>query len=402
MDTSDPDPAASSGPTLSGSATAEADPVAPVPVVPHYGGACLSSVVPALLGRRGAGDDWVPEPVRHARQVVLVALDGLGWEKLQSASGMVPTLASMTGGPITSVAPTTTATALTSLATGSTPAQHGVVGYRLRLDPSDDEARAAGEIMNVLRWRSDRGDLRRRVPAPRFQPVAPFAGRSVAVVTRNEFAATGFSAAHLAGTRLVGWSVPSTLVVETRRLLREGEAFVYVYYDGLDKVAHEHGLGEHYAEELRTVDRLVADLLDALVPGSALVITSDHGQVEVGPSARLPDPGLFEGVELFSGEGRFRWLHVRPGARDDVVAAATEAHGAEAWVRTRDDIEDAGWFGGRLAPHVAARLGDVALVAHAPVAFLDPADTGETRLLARHGSLTSAEMWVPLVAWGRS
>ncbi len=86
---------------------------APVPVVPHYGGACLSSVVPALLGRHGGSASWVPEPARDARQVVLLALDGLGWEKLRSVAGLAPTLASGTGGPITSVAPTTTATALT-------------------------------------------------------------------------------------------------------------------------------------------------------------------------------------------------------------------------------------------------------------------------------------------------
>jgi predicted AlkP superfamily pyrophosphatase or phosphodiesterase len=373
--------------------------VAPEPVLPHYGEDCLASVVPALLGRHGAVTPWVPEPARGARQVVLLTLDGFGWDQLQAASAGLPTLASGTGGPITSVAPSTTATALTSLATGTTPAQHGVVGYRLALEPSGDGA-GSGEVMNVLRWRSDRGDLRRRVPARLFQPVAPFGGAPVPVVTRSEFASTGFSAAHLAGTRLVGWSVLSTLVVETRRLLREGEPFVYVYYDGLDKVAHEHGLGEHYAEELRTVDRLVADLLDALVPGAALVVTSDHGQVEVGASARLPGPGLLDGVAMLSGEGRFRWLHARPGAVDDVLAAAVEAHGHEAWVHTLDDLVDAGWFGGPLAPHVAGRLGDVALVAHAPVAFLDPADTGETRLLARHGSLTAAEMWVPLIAWG--
>jgi hypothetical protein len=370
----------------------------PEPVLPAYGGACLSSVVPALMDRHRDAPAWLPAPARDARQVVLLVLDGFGWASLQAAAASLPVLAAGQGGPITSVAPSTTATALTSLATGTPPAQHGVVGYRLQLGPAAN-GHGPGEVMNVLRWRSDRGDLRRRVPAGRFQPVAPFGGEPVPVVTRSEFASTGFSAAHLAGTRMVGWSVPSTLVVETRRLLREGEPFVYVYYDGLDKVAHERGLGEHYVEELRTVDRIVADLVDALVPGAALVVTSDHGQVDVGMSARMPGPELLAGVEMFSGEGRFRWLHVRDGALDDVVAAATEAHGHEAWVHTRDELVTAGWFGGPLAPEVAARLGDVAIVAHAPVAFLDPADTGETRLAARHGSLTAAEMWVPLVAW---
>jgi hypothetical protein len=47
---------------------------------------------------------------------------------------------------------------------------------------------------------------------------------------------------------------------------------------------------------------------------------------------------------------------------------------------------------------VVDRLGDVALVPYAPIAFLDPADTGETGLVARHGSLTPAEMLVPLLA----
>ncbi len=60
---------------------------------------------------------------------------------------------------------------------------------------------------------------------------------------------------------------------------------------------------------------------------------------------------------------------------------------------------DDGWLGGVPSPTVTARLGDVALVPFAPMAFLDPADVGELRLKARHGSLTAEEMLVPLLAW---
>jgi hypothetical protein len=194
--------------------------------------------------------------------------------------------------------------------------------------------------------------------------------------------------------------VPSAIVVNVRRLLAAGEPFLYVYYDGLDKVAHEHGLGDYYRQELSAVDRLVGDIVDALVPGAALVITSDHGQVEVGGEVRMLAAGLFDGVELLSGEGRFRWLHTRTGAQHDVVDMARELHGSEAWVWTREEMVAAGLFGGSLSQPIARRLGDVALVAHAPVAFLDPADTGETRLMARHGSLTAAEMCVPLLVLG--
>ena len=368
------------------------------PILPDYLGACISSVVPAVLTRRqGNHPEWLPEPVRHADQVVLLVLDGLGWEQMLNAGSAVPVLSSGVGGPITSVVPTTTAAALTSIATGMAPSQHGVVGYRLHLAPEVAGGRA--EIMNVLRWQSENGDLRQRVPAPLWQPSPAFLGTAPPAVTRAEFNSTGFTAAHLRGARHVGWRVPSTLVVEVRRLLAAGESFVYAYYDGIDKVAHEYGLGEHYAQELCSADRLVGDLLSVLPVGATLVVTADHGQVDVGTATRLPAPELLSASTLVSGEGRFRWLHARPGALPDMVDVAIDAHGAEAWVVTREQMIDDMWFGGPLDKHVADRLGDLALVARAPVAFLDPADTGETRLLGRHGSLTSGEMFVPLIAW---
>ena len=369
-------------------------------VVPDYGGACLSSVVPALLDRRRGLPPWMPpglEGLTGATQVLLLVLDGVGWAQLQRHGTDLAWLGAGRGGPITSVAPTTTATALTSITTGATPAEHGVVGYRMAVG---EDGRPADEVLNVLQWRIGAADARRRLPATALQRRPPFGGPGVAVLTRADFAPTGFTAAHLHGSRLVGWRVPSTLVVEARRVLAEGAPFVYGYYDGLDKVAHEHGLGDHYAAELETVDRLVGDLVAVLPPGAALVVTSDHGQVEVGTNARLPAPELMAVTALFSGEGRFRWLHARPGAADDLYKAAEELHGDEAWVRTRRQLVDGGVFGGPLAPEVEARLGDVALLARRPVAFLDPADTGETRLAARHGSLTADEMWVPLLAWG--
>lgn len=369
------------------------------PVLPDYGGACASSVVPTLFDRGSGVPPWMPPVVAGAAQVLLLVVDGLGWEQLRTGTAEAPAMGSGQGGPITSVVPTTTATALTSITTGCRPAEHGIVGYRLAV-PVDDAVPPSGRaVLNVLRWTTGAGDARRRVPASSVQPCPPFGGRSVPAVTRAEFAATGFTAAHLSGARLVGWRVPSTLVVEALALLRAGEPFVYAYYDGLDKVAHEHGLGDHYRAELAVVDRMVGDLAAHLPAGAALVVTSDHGQVQVDSLAQLLAPDVFAMVELVSGEGRFRWLHARPGAADDLLKASEEAYGDVAWVRSRQHVIDDGWFGGPLDTPVADRLGDVALVARDAVAFLDPADTGETRLVGRHGSLTKAEMLVPLLAW---
>ena len=72
--------------------------------------------------------------------------------------------------------------------------------------------------------------------------------------------------------------------------------------------------------------------------------------------------------------------------------------GDVAWVVTREQMIDEQLVrpDGRRR-RSRSRLGDVALVAHEPVSFYDPADSGPFELVCRHGSLTSAEVYVPLV-----
>jgi hypothetical protein len=362
------------------------------PRLPDYGGACISSVVPALLHRdRADAAPWLPDAARQRRQTVLLVLDGLGWGQLVERSGLAPTLSAMAGGPITSVAPSTTAAALTSIVTGLPPAAHGILGYRIAV--------GHGEVLNVLRWATQQGDARQTVPPADFLAVPPFEGIRPPVVTKAHFGSTGFTGAHLSGARLAGWRVPSTIPVEVGRLLGEGEPFVYAYYDGIDNVAHGYGFGPHFDAELRFVDRLVAELVSVLPPGACLVVTADHGQVQVGNALLTLDESVLDDVQMQSGEARFRWLHVRGGRSVERVAErARQAHGHVAWVHTRAEAEEAGWFGGPLEGDFAGRVGDIAVVARAPVAFLDPADTGETALVCRHGSLTEDEMLVPLLA----
>jgi predicted AlkP superfamily pyrophosphatase or phosphodiesterase len=371
------------------------------PVLPDYRSGCIANVVPRLLGVSPGpdpADDWMPSSVRQARQVVLLVVDGLGWNQLRSRSGLAPVLSGAEGIDryITSVAPTTTAAALTSITTGRPPADHGILGYRL----------ADGDrIMNMLRWSLGPGggdDARRSVPVGAFQPIAPFPGSDgpVPVVSKVDFGGTGFTAAHLGDSPLFDYRVPSSLAVEVGRQLREGAPFVYAYYDGIDKVAHAYGLGVHYDAELAAVDAVVADLVAQLPQGAVVLVTADHGQIEVGSRVEMLGREAMAMIQFFSGEGRFRWLHARPGAATDLCDLLEERYGATTWVRTRDRLIDDGWFGGPLSTRFAERLGDVALIPFEPIAFMDPADTGENRLACRHGSLTTDEMLVPLVALG--
>jgi hypothetical protein len=355
-------------------------------VLPALDGASIAGLVPALLGVRDAS--WLPAPAREADAVVLLVLDGLGWNALREHAAVMPELAAMTGGPITTVVPATTASALTSISTGLAPAQHGILGYRMLV---------GGEVLNVLRWSVQGGG---RPPDPfDVQRHTAFLGRAIPVVTKTEFRTTGFTEAHLRGGKFVGWHTTAALVEHCLIEVEAGARLVYAYYPGVDSIAHEFGLhGRVWPRELAAADALVGALLDALPARAALLVTADHGQVHLERESWIPVPDLVPMTTAMAGDGRFRYLYARKGAARDLVAAAREQLGDDAWVWSRAELLEQGLLGTDATGSVPGRIGDVVLAARGPVAFVDPALPNEVRLKSGHGSLTPDEMLVPLVA----
>lgn len=381
------------GPAGSGSTTG-------FPVLPDYRGACLSNVVPALLGPSEAAQ-WLPAPVGQAKAVVLLLVDGMGWEQLQEKAELTPVLSAMEGGPITTVAPTTTTAALTSLVTGAAPGEHGLIGYQIYIQ---------GQVLNALRWTagSKPSDARKTIVPEQVQTRPAFFGRRVPAVGRSEFQGTGFTRAHLDGVDLKGYKLTSSIAVDVQMLVDGGAPLVYAYYDGPDRIAHEYGFGPYLDAEFAEVDRLVAQILAVLPPEAALLVVSDHGQVMVGDNKVELSREVLALTAVVSGEARFRWLHARPGRAEELFEAAAELCGRHGLVVDRQQVLDEGWFGPRAGSEARSRMGDVALVPRDPVAFVEPkpeprrSSGGEGRppfqLVARHGSLTSAEVLVPCLA----
>jgi hypothetical protein len=358
----------------------------PIAVKPDYAGPNVTGVVPALLGGRPV--EWMPAPVAGARACVLLVLDGLGWQALGRFPDRLPELRGFAGGPITTVVPSTTPAALTSITTGLPPSRHGITGFRIRHEKG---------VLNAIRWTLADGG---RAPDPEHvQKERAFLGRTVPVVTKAMFRTTGFTAAHMRGSDFHGWQTTSVLVEEVRALVAGGAPFVYAYYSGVDEVAHAHGIDtSFYPAELAATDRLVGDLLDALPDDAALVITADHGQVQVGPDGWRTLAPLHDLVETYAGDGRFRHLHAKPGCAAELHAAAEDLHGDDAWVFRREQLLDEGWLGPDPVPAVYRRVGDVVLAARTDVGFVEPTLPYEAQLLGAHGSITAAEVEVPLVA----
>ena len=256
------------------------------PIIPDYAGANVRGIVPALLGPSawsvGTLPPWMPKPVVDSEQCVLLVLDGLGWDQFQTHRDLMPTLSTFVGQSIHTVAPTTTATALTSITTGLTPGEHGLVGYRMVL---------GGDVLNVLRWAVDDKIVRRQKPPSAVQPFEPFLGCAVPVVSMAELENSAFSEAHLRGSTPAGWRASSSIAVTAAAEIAGGERFVYCYYGNVDKIAHERGFGTVLRSRITGCGPLVSDMLEALPSGTSLMITADHGQVHVGDNIIYPIGG---------------------------------------------------------------------------------------------------------------
>jgi hypothetical protein len=176
---------------------------------------------------------------------------------------------------------------------------------------------------------------------------------------------------------------------------------VYGYHPDLDRAGHRCGLASHeWATAAGDVDRLVTRLVEGLPADAALVVTADHGQVDIPADRRLDldtDPRLRAGVLVAAGEPRVRYLYTAPGACDDVITAWRAVLGDAAWVVARDEAVAAGWFGPVPEEHLA-RVGDVVVACHDHNVVV--ASRSEppfvAQMVAFHGSYTAAEMRIPL------
>ncbi|QGN47682.1 alkaline phosphatase family protein [Micromonospora sp. WMMD558] len=391
------------GPTSSDGRGPDGSPGPLETVAPRYGAASLADVLPAalaVLGVPGATDALdLTTTLAGVRRIAVLLVDGLGWYQIPTAAPYAPTLAGLAatvGRPLTSAFPSTTPTSLVTLGTGAAPGAHGVLGFTLRVPGTD-------RVLNHVEWAGDPEPLRWQ-PVPTQLERARAAGVQVTVVSRPEFGGSGLTVAANRGGDYRGAAGVDALGREMLAALSAGPGPTLVsgYHPDLDRHGHLSGVDSvPWRIAAADVDRLLARLVDGLPPDAALLVTADHGQLDVPAGHRFDldtDPRLRAGVAVVAGEPRVRYLHVGPGARDDVVASWSAVLGPAARVRTREEAVAAGWFGPVPEEHLS-RIGDVVVVCNDTYAVLATRSEPPmaSRLVAYHGADTAAEMTIPLL-----
>ena len=373
-------------------------------VLPRYDGAGLGALLPGVLGALGvsAGDHDPDEPAGPANGIpaldraVVVLVDGLGDRLLRRRAGHAPFLRSLLPSGTTLLAgfPTTTATSMGSFGTGLPPGAHGLVGYEVR-DP------ATGRVLNELSWEDG--------PRPEtWQPHATAFERAAAagvVTTRigpGFFDGSGLTRAALRGGAFVGAESLAGRVDAAVAAARSPRSLTYVYWGDVDKVGHVHGCDSwQWGEELTSVDAELDRLAHSLPPGTGLILTADHGMVDVPPENVLDvaaEPLLAADVERVAGEPRSPQVYARAEAVEEVRGRWSARLGGRGDVLTRERAVELGLFGA-VEERVLARIGDL-VVLMAPGYSVVDSRVHRPELIALrgvHGSLSADEVDIPLL-----
>ncbi|MCX5121366.1 alkaline phosphatase family protein [Micromonospora sp. NBC_00362] len=370
---------------------------------PGHGGGRLADVLPSALAVLGVPGSTDPLGLRPAlggvRRIAVLLVDGLGWYQLPTAAPYAPTLAGLAATvarPLIAGFPSTTPTSLVSLGTGVAPGAHGVLGFTVRVPGTD-------RVLTHTDWAADPSPLRWQ-PVPTQLERARAAGVTTTVVSRPEFGGSGLTLAANRGGDFRGATGGDAVATAMLAALAAGTGPTLVsgYHADLDRHGHVSGVDSAPWRVAATeVDALVARLVDGLPPDAALLVTADHGQLDIPAAHRFDldtDPRLRAGVRLVAGEARVRYLHVEPGAVDDVRAAWSEVLGVAARVRTRDEVVATGWFGPVPEEHLG-RVGDVVVTCNDTYAVMASRTERPmaSKLVAYHGSDTAAELTVPLL-----
>ncbi|MDQ1659522.1 MAG: hypothetical protein QOD41_4605, partial [Cryptosporangiaceae bacterium] len=327
-------------------------------ILPRYGEASLSELLPSAAAVLGVPGFENVLGLPDAATVCVLLVDGFGWNLLRRSAGVAPYLATLmpAARPLTAGFPSTTATSVTSIGTGLPPGEHGVLGYQFRIPHTD-------RLMHALNWDPQIDPLRWQSRPTVFERLAVH-GTAGYQVAPGSFQESGLTRAGLRGARYVAAETPGDLVAGVAKAARHtGGSLIYTYYADLDKTGHLRGCeSPAWEHQLAMTDRFVEQLIGVLPDESILVITGDHGMVDVTPDAQVDIdviPPLTDGVTLIGGEPRMRYVYAKPGAEAEVLDAWRGVLGERAWVASREQAADEGWFGPHVPAAMLPRIGDV-------------------------------------------
>ncbi len=377
--------------------------------LPHYDGGGLVNLMSSITTALGGTSPYAPlaalppDTLSGVRHLVLLVVDGLGHEFLHARTGA---LRQHLQGRLTSVFPSTTASAIPTFLTGLAPQQHGLTGWNMYF-------REIGAIAAPLpfRLRADHHGLREVGVSPKalfgLTPLYDRVPVTCHVVSPQTIVHSEFNTALSGRAQRHGYHMLEEMVAQIVCLLASDEphSYIHAYWPQIDTLAHEYGIdSEAVAEAFETLDQAFAKLVEiAQRHDSVIVVTADHGFIDSPPEDTIDlddHPQLRETLLLpLCGEPRAAYAYVHAGRENAFEDYLQSQLGDRIHVFRSDEVIRQGWLGpGKAHASLRDRLGDYVLIPRGRGILRDWLK-GEKRYshVGVHGGLSTSEMLVPLV-----
>lgn len=377
--------------------------------LPDYRGGGIVNLMSSIATALGSGSPYPPlaalppQALADARHLVLLVVDGLGHDFLLGRDGA---LRQHLLGSLTSVFPSTTASAIPTFLTGLAPQQHGLTGWHMYF-------REVGAIVAPLpfRVRTGRHALREAGVTPSMlfglTPLFDRLPLPCHVVSPRHIVHSDFNVALSGRAKRHGYETLEEMFALLAGLLRisEPRSYIHAYWPQLDSLAHEHGIhSEQVADAFAALEAGFSRLLDAARgSGSLVIVTADHGFVDTSADQTIDlddHPGLRETLLLpLCGESRAAYAYVRAGREAQFENHVRGRLADRVHLYRSEEVLRQGWLGpGEAHPALRDRIGDFVLIPRGRAILRDWLQGEERHThIGVHGGLSAAEMIVPLV-----
>ena len=395
-------------------------------ILPYYEGFSLVNIpntICSMLGSSQFGAQKLSSTIidhlaDQYENVIFLLADGVRLDFLRSflnKSPWVDLMESAVFSPLTSITPSTTSAALTSLWTGRHPGEHGIVGYEVWL-------REYGVVANMIlhsafSFQGDVGGLHRAgfdplnfLPVPTMGPhllqnnIHPYALQNISI------AYSGLSKMLFPGVNVIPYRTNQDLFVSLEELFKtkkEERKYAYIYWEAIDTLSHRYGPEdernyrefEHFSYGLV---KSLSNIQHSTHRKTLFIMSADHGFIHTPILDRYDLTHYFDINKMLvmspSGENRLPYLFPKNEYRDEVVDLIKE-HFQDDFVAIPSKIAiEKGLFGpGKLHPALDDRLGEWVLIPQGN-AYLWWSWQKENPLLGRHGGLSKEEMLIPFLA----
>lgn len=348
----------------------------------------FASAVESVQGRPN------PLGLEPSKLTVVLLVDGLGSANLDFAAGHVRNLKRFDSLDmrLATVFPTTTASALVSLASGLIPSEHGFVGYNIY-------DRVLAQSQNMLSGWKAPGESLAWLTTPTAQFSANKGGVSTVFLGHSSYRDSGFTEVIMGGARFIAADTIGARFDEAIRLCKAGyRGVVYLYVPELDQSGHAFGpRSQQWIEQAESLDQAAAMLAGALGPGQQMLVTADHGMVQAEVDEHVHwDAFELETPTFVGGDTRCNFVYLPAGVDlEGYQGELRECLPESVHVVTAQELASNGWL--EVNQAVASRLPDFYLICSGRGALYHRkfASFKSLRMLGHHGGISADELNVP-------